>query len=86
MTYRHHSDRVRLLLMAMGVPDWMAKTHVLRAAAASMVLLGRGCCAAVGAVSRWGWCGGGACASVDLLVPQGSCGRGSRVAVGAMRP
>ena len=36
MTYRHHSDRVRLLLMAMGVPDWMAKTHVLRAAAASM--------------------------------------------------
>jgi len=39
MTYRHHSDRVRLLLMAMGVPDWMAKTHVLRAAAASMAKL-----------------------------------------------
>jgi len=39
MTYRHHSNRVRLLLMAMGVPDWMAKTHVLRAAEASMAKL-----------------------------------------------
>jgi len=39
MTYRHHSDRVRLLLMAMGVPHWKAKTHVLRAAAASLAKL-----------------------------------------------
>jgi len=39
MTYRHHRDRVRLLVMAMGVPNWMSKTHVLRAAAASMAKL-----------------------------------------------
>jgi len=36
MTYRYHNDRVKLLLMAMGVPDWMAKTHLMRGAAASM--------------------------------------------------
>jgi len=35
MTYRFHNDRVKLLLMAIGVPDCMAKTHVVRGAAAS---------------------------------------------------
>jgi len=39
MTFRHHSDHVRLLLMAIGVPDWMAKMHVLRAVAASTAKL-----------------------------------------------
>jgi len=39
MKTRHHSDRVRLLLISMGNPDWMAKTHVLRAAAVSMAKL-----------------------------------------------
>jgi len=35
MTYRFRNDRVKLLLMAIGVPDCMAKTHVVRGAAAS---------------------------------------------------
>jgi len=39
MKTRHHSDRVRLLLISMGNPDWVAKTHVLRAAAVSMAKL-----------------------------------------------
>ena len=35
MNYRYHNDRVKPLLMAMGVPDWMAKTNLMRGAAAS---------------------------------------------------
>jgi len=35
MTYRFHNDRVNLVLIAMGVPDWMAETHLMRGAAAS---------------------------------------------------
>jgi len=33
MTYHYHSTRLRLRLMAAGVPDWAAKMHLGRRAA-----------------------------------------------------
>ncbi|KAK1860159.1 hypothetical protein I4F81_002748 [Pyropia yezoensis] len=34
MSYRYHNDAMRPVLMAQGVPDWAAKTHLMRKAAA----------------------------------------------------